>query len=499
MAFLDVKQITKSFGSTRALRGVSLQVEPGEIHAILGQNGAGKTTLMNILYGLLSPDSGTLEIRGESYRPSTPQDAMRAGVGMVHQHFMLVETLTVLENIYLGEAPFSMYRSREMEERVSERIGGYAFDLPLHEKVGNLSVGERQQVEIYRALWKGAQLLILDEPTAVLAPQQIRDLFRLLKELRSNGHSVLFISHKLQEIQDLCDRVTLLRTGETLGTFNVAQLDAEQLARLVSGDDQPMASRRKRQEPQESQPFLIRPQSSPRGRLKGDWTCSVYPGQVTAIAGVEGNGQRELAEAILGVSPTDTVSIDWEGELLPKDPPSRIRSGIGLISEDRQRTGLVMEFSVTENLALKDVDQKPWSHRGFLSSRGMNQTATEWIRRYQIDPADPLRPVSELSGGNQQKVVVAREISRNHRLLVAFNPTRGLDVGACKNVYQALTEDAKKGAAILLISTELEEILDLADHVSVIYRGRLTPIPREDCSVETIGLAMLGQGEGNQE
>lgn len=496
MPLLHAADIRKRFGSTPALRGASLEVEEGEIHALLGENGAGKTTFMNILYGLLTPDAGEIELDGRPYRPASPEEAMRSGVGMVHQHFMLVPTLTVLENLLLGESPFAGFRWEREYDRMENRLSDFSFHIPLEKKVGDLSVGERQRVEIFKALSKGARFLILDEPTAVLAPQEIENLFELLKDLRAQGRSILFISHKLEEIRDLCDRVTLLRRGETVGTFSVSGMNREELARLLLGREFTPFSRNTASTLQDGDPFRVSPRPGGAGKLKGNWICEIAPGKITAVAGVEGNGQKELAEGILGLSETDLLDVRLGETPLPNDPFQRIEAGVGYISEDRQHTGLVMDFSVLENLALKDIARPPWSSRGLLNLRRMRETAQELTERFGVEPPEPDRTVSDLSGGNQQKVVAAREISRPHRLLTAFNPTRGLDIGACEKVQQALLEDARSGAAILLISTELEEAVALADRLYVIFQGELTEIPREDWDHETIGLAMLGSRDG---
>jgi len=492
MTFLETRNVHKNFGPVQALRGVDLIVDKGEIHALLGENGAGKTTLMNLLYGLLSPDSGSMRLEGNLHRPRSPRDAVRAGVGMVHQHFMLVPTLTVLENILLGESPLRYHGKNVAASEVESRMREFTFDLPLDCRVQSLSVGVQQRVEIFKALRKGARLLILDEPTAVLAPQEIEDLFRLLRNLREIGHSILFISHKLEEIQNLCDRVTLLRRGETVGTFDVSRMNKQELAHHLLGRTLNPRIRKQPPAQQGASPYFIQPKSR-QGKLKGDWTCVVEPGQIVAVAGIEGNGQRELAEAILGVSETDQADIERNGLSLPKDAFRRVRHGVGLISEDRQRTGLILEFSIQENLALKDIELPPWSRKGWLRRRSFREAGKNLVERFRIEPPDPDRGVSELSGGNQQKVVVAREISRNHKLLVAFNPTRGLDVGACENVHEALLEDAARGAAILLISTELEEVLALADKLYVLFQGCLEEIPPENWTSEQLGLAMLGE------
>jgi general nucleoside transport system ATP-binding protein len=481
----------------------SLELAKGEIHAILGENGAGKTTLMNILYGLLSPDRGEMKLDGKPYTPTSPSKARHLGIGMVHQHFMLVPTLTVGQNILLGEGAWSRFSQRKSFAPIREHMKGIGFSLPLEARVDTLSVGELQRVEIFKALWKGARLLILDEPTAVLTPQETEDLCELLKNLSQQGVSILFISHKLEEIEKLCDRVTILRRGQTVACLPVKDTTRAGLSRMMLGRDltplPPSPARRGGSVPPLSMGeggrgvrLSVRCHGTTRSRLQGNWILDAPKGQITAIAGVEGNGQRDLAEAILGISTPSKVEIRFNDILLPQGVPRRIEAGIGFISEDRQRTGLVSGFTVQENLALKDISRAPWSRNGWLAGRSAGLRAAALIERYKIHPPHPEHPVTSLSGGNQQKVVVAREISREHRVLVATNPTRGLDVGACEAVHAGLVEDAQKGAVVLLISTELDEILDLADNLYVLFQGQATMIPRDHWNRESIGLAMLG-------
>jgi general nucleoside transport system ATP-binding protein len=511
LSTLSLAHLHKRFGRNVALMDASLELAEGEILAILGENGAGKTTLMNILYGLLSPDRGEMKLDGKPYTPTSPSQARHLGIGMVHQHFMLVPTLTVGQNILLGEGAWSRFSQKKSFAPILEHMKGIGFDLPLEARVDTLSVGELQRVEIFKALWKGARLLILDEPTAVLTPQETDELCALLRNLSHQGVSILFISHKLEEIEKLCDRVTILRRGQTVACLPVKDTTRAGLSRMMLGRDlTPLPPSPAGRGGTHHPPLLVREggrgvrlsircHGATSSRLQGNWILDAPEGQITAVAGVEGNGQKELAEAILGISTPPHVEIRYQEEALPRGVSQRIEAGIGFISEDRQRTGLVPGFTVQENLALKDISRAPWSRNGWLAGRSARLRATALIDRYKIHPPDPDHPITALSGGNQQKVVVAREISRVHRVLVATNPTRGLDVGACEAVHAGLIEDAQKGAVVLLISTELDEVLDLADNLYVLFQGHATAIPRDHWTKETIGLAMLGvRPEGAQ-
>lgn len=481
-----------------ALMDASLELAEGEIHAVLGENGAGKTTLMNILYGLLTPDRGEMKLGGIPYSPSSPSQARHLGIGMVHQHFMLVPTLTAGQNILLGESFWSRFNPRKSLAPIHESMKRMGFDLPLEIQTGILSVGELQRIEIFKALWKGARLLILDEPTAVLTPQETGELCELLRNLRNQGVSILFISHKLEEIERLCDRVTILRRGRTVDCLPVRETTRESLSRLMLGRDLTPTERHRedhgdtRSPRQKPHGLSIRCQDAHSIHLNGEWTIEAPAGEITAIAGIEGNGQKVLAESILGVNSVGGMDFFYNQEPLPPGVARRIQAGIGFISEDRQQTGLVMGFTVQENLALKDISKAPWSCRGWLARRSARLRASALIERFGIYPPHPDHPVSSLSGGNQQKVVVARELSREHLVLVATNPTRGLDVGACEAVHAGLVEDARCGAVVLLISTELDEVLNLADNLYVMYKGEVTLIPRHRWLRETIGMAMLG-------
>jgi simple sugar transport system ATP-binding protein len=493
MAFLSIEKIRKSYGGRPALSEASLEVEAGEIHALLGENGAGKTTLMNILYGLLAADGGSMRLSGQSYAPTSPNEAMRAGVGMVHQHFMLVPTLTVAENVLLGDGAIRRYPDASLLEKMRNRAVELGFHLHFESRVDDLSVGESQRVEIFKLLWKGGKLLILDEPTAVLAPAEVEELFKLLRRLRDEGRSILFISHKLEEIRALCDRVTVLRRGATVGTFKVEEKDNFELTRMMVGGEieTPTKPERKRVALSLDE-FRVECEGVGGGKLRGDWTLRIPPGAIAAVAGIEGAGQRDLAETVLGLRSPANVRVYEGKETLPSSVRERIERGVGFISEDRQRTGLVLDFTLSENFALKDISEPPWSRRGWLDLRTSRRRAQELVNDFDIHPRDPDRQTAALSGGNQQKVVVARELSKQRRLLVATNPTRGLDVGARSSVHRAMHQAAAAGAAILLISTELEEVLELADSIHVLHAGELVSLPREEWSKEALGLAMIG-------
>lgn len=498
MSRLALSHIRKSYGSTPALVDASLAIEPGEIHAILGENGAGKTTLMNIVYGLIAPDSGEMTLEGKRFAPKSPREARDSGVGMVHQHFMLVPTLTVGENVLLGESPFSPFSPGRDFPLIEQRANQLGFKLPLSARVETLSVGEKQRVEIFKALWKGARLLVLDEPTAVLTPQETEELFVLLHDLESDGHSILFISHKLEEIENHCDRVTVIRRGTTVGCFPVGETDRKALSRLLLGRDlQPVVRSRDATPSTQTDGWRVECRGATSHRLNGSWTLAIPAGRITGVVGVEGNGQRELAELILGVHSDPAFAVLHGESSSPSGVRNRIAEGVGLISEDRQKTGLVLDFSILENLALKDVAAPPWSQNGWLTPKQARPAAMREIEKLRVHPPDLDAPASALSGGNQQKVVAAREISRPHDLLVAVNPTRGLDVGACEAVHKALIEDAERGRSVLLISTELDEVLALADDLYVLFDGRAALVPRESWDTETLGLAMVGVQPGS--
>ncbi len=480
MPRVELSELRKRFGAVQALDGAGLELEAGEVHALLGQNGAGKTTLVRVLYGVVRPDSGSVRIDGEPVLVRGPRHALELGIGLVHQHFMLVPELTVAENLALGERGGPLLGPRALRAQALPVLERYDLGFEPDRRVGELSVAQRQRLEIARALSRGVRVLVLDEPTAVLAPSEIDALLELLARLREDGCSVLFISHKLDEITAVCDRVTVLREGRRVATRAVAGLDHRELGELMVGRAPPPPGQPPRT--QTGGPVL-------RGRgLRAaglsDLDIDVNSGEIFAIAGIDGNGQEALEEVLAGVRPLDA------GEMEVMAAPRALLSG------DRHRTGLVLGLPVDENLVLEDVahgGDRPEFRWGFASPRELRAGASGAIERFGIRAA-PEDPVGNLSGGNQQKVCVARALRRDPDLLVAVNPTRGLDLGATAQVREALREEARRGAGVLVISTDLDEVFELATRMSVLFRGRLLPVEPEQRTRERVGELMLGRG-----
>jgi simple sugar transport system ATP-binding protein len=502
VAVIELDSIRKRFGETQALDGVSFSLDPGEIHALLGENGAGKTTAMNVLYGLVRPDSGSIRIDSRNIELASPAQAIRAGIGMVHQHFMLVPNLTVAENVLMGARernPFWFDRRRANEEvrRLSDEFG---IAVEPERLVGTLPVGVQQRVEILKCLARRARVLILDEPTAVLTPQEVDELGDVLRRLRNSGHAIVFISHKLKEVIALCDRVTVLRLGRNVGTVAASDVDERALSQMMVG--RTLAEARPPRKPtRNANPTLevasLVVEDDRQHRAVDGLDLDVFPGEIVGIAGIDGNGQSELVECLAGVRPATSGTVRLAGQNIAQLPPiERIRQGIALISDDRQRKGLVLDFTVAENLVLKRHAEPPFAERGFLRRRRVHEFADEAIRAFSVKAESVRVPVNSLSGGNQQKVVVARELSRESRLLIAVNPTRGLDVGATEYVYDALLAARERGVAILLISTELDEVMFLSDRIAVMFDGRVRHVlPTVSDLRTTIGQYMLGRGE----
>jgi ABC-type uncharacterized transport system ATPase subunit len=497
---LELKSITKVFNDLVANDHISLDIRKGEIHALLGENGAGKTTLMNILYGLYHPDSGEIRLHGEPVHLSSPKDAIRQGIGMVHQHFMLIPAFTVAENIVLGLGSLS-HPLLDMDA-ASERISGlsteYGLDVNPNAQVCNLSVGAQQRVEIIKALYRGADLLILDEPTSVLTPQEVKDLFKVLKRLTDEGHSVIFITHKLDEVMEISDRVTVLRDGTVVDTVDTSNTTKEELARMMVGRDIVFRVERETLEPGDE----VLAVSGLKVDLDDDRcsmdlkeiTFSVRRHEILGIAGVGGNGQSELAGAVVGLFKPAQGEIDILGE-----DTSRVRTkgvinlNVARIPEDRQAQGLVPDFTISENLISTRFCEPPLSRRAFLNFSVIGELVSALIREYDIRPAQPTILARQMSGGNQQKVILARELHTEPDLIVAVQPTRGLDVGATEYIYKELLKHRKRGAAILLISTELEEILTLSDRIAVMFQGEILGIRQaSEATIEEIGLMMAG-------
>ena len=499
---LEMQGITKRFPGVLANDKVDFSVKSGEVHALLGENGAGKTTLMKVLYGMYSANEGRILLNGQEVNIQSPTDAINNGIGMIHQHFMLVESLTVAENVALG-----LKSSREPLtdlDKVSERILDlariYGLDIDPKAYIWQLSVGQQQRVEIIKALYRGAALLILDEPTAVLTPQEVDEFFVIIREMAKDGHALIFISHKLHEVIDISDRVSVLRDGRKVGTFQTADATKADLARWMVGrevDFRPEIEIVERGEPR----LVVRNVScdSDRGTpgLRGV-DLQVHSGEILGIAGVSGNGQPELAEVITGLRETTNGSIELDGEDISALPPvQRTDRLLSYIPEERMKDGMIKDFTVAENLILREFHKKPFSNQGMLNLKAIETHSDKLINNFQIKTPSQDTLAKSLSGGNIQKVVVARELSREPRVIVAAQPTRGLDVGATEYVRERLLEERKSGTAVMLISEDLDEILALADRIAVIFEGQIMGvIHREEASPEKLGLLMAGVKEG---
>jgi simple sugar transport system ATP-binding protein len=494
---LELRGITKRFPGIVANDHIDLDVRRGEVHALLGENGAGKSTLMNIVYGLYSADEGEMLIKGRPVTMGSPQDAIDRGIGMVHQHFMLIPVMTVAENIVLANEPRHggiFLDHAAADRRVRDLAKTFNFNIDPDAKVQNITVGQQQRVEILKALYRNADVLILDEPTAVLTPQEALDLFEILRTLVREGMSVIFISHKLHEVREIANRISVLRRGKLIDTVPAGATEQE-LARMMVGRE-----------------VLLRVDKTPptvgdvllevEGLTAVDdrdlpavngVSVSVRSGEIVGIAGVDGNGQTELIEAITGLRKPTGGTIRLGGrDITQASVRDRIDSGMGHIPEDRLRHGLILEFSLAENFGLHDYRKEPISRFGWLRPSRMLEIGRRLIQEFDVRGAGPTAPASALSGGNQQKLVVGREINRDPRLLIAAQPTRGLDVGAIEFLHKRIVEERDEGRAILLISLELEEILSLSDRILVIYEGQIVGEYGPDVDAETLGLAMIG-------
>jgi general nucleoside transport system ATP-binding protein len=498
MPVLELREITKVFPGVRANDRVSLTLERGEIVALLGENGAGKSTLMNVAYGLLAADSGEILVDGKPVRIRTPRDAIELGIGMVHQHFMLVEPLSVTENIILGHEPahLGILDRAKARARVTELSAQYGLKVEPDAVVGQLSVGMQQRVEILKALFQGARILILDEPTAVLTPQEVRELFGVIRSLVGSGLSVLLITHKLDEVMGSADRVVVMRDGRVVGETTPAETDQVGLARMMVGRD--VVLRVAREDSLAGDTVLQVNDLVVQGErgleaLKGV-TFAVRAGEIVGIAGVDGNGQTELVEAIVGLRRPRSGTIDLKGrDITHAATRETIEAGVSHVPEDRHRRGLVLEFDLAENIVLGDHRRAPYASRGITDPAAISATARKRIEDYDVRAPSEHILAGALSGGNQQKLVLARELGREPGLLVAAQPTRGLDVGAIEFVHGRLLAERANGTAILLVSMELEEVMSLSDRILVMYGGRIAAeFAASEADGDRIGFYMTG-------
>ena len=493
---LELKGISKSFGNLQANNQINLKVGKGEIHAILGENGAGKSTLMNIVYGLLQPDSGEILVDEKSVKILEPADAIKYGIGMVHQHFMLIPVFTVAENIALGreKSKFGIMSFAEMKTKIKKLSDEFKFDIDPDAIIEDLPVGVQQRVEIIKALMYDAKVLILDEPTAVLTPQETDELLNVMKILKSRGTSIIFITHKLREVRAVADKITIIRLGKVVGT-QLPSASQEELANLMVGREVDLAPNKAAFNPGgnvlEINDLSIFNDSG--RKVVSNLSLNIRAGEILAIAGVQGNGQSELARAIVNLEKHKSGSIKLDGkEILGSTVRDSLRAGIAYIPESRELDGLISTFSITENLILDVHDLEPAASRGQLNRSYISENATTLVKEFDVRTQSIEANSSSLSGGNKQKVVLARELSREVKLVVAAQPTRGLDVGSIEFVYEKLLAERANKKAILLISSELDEVMELADRIAVIYKGEIVGVVDSDVSREKLGLMMAG-------
>lgn len=500
---LRMEGITKQFGAVYANKDINLSIEEGEVHTLLGENGAGKSTLMNILIGLYQPTSGTIWLKGKKVKIDSPKTAVKLGIGMVHQHFMLVDAMTVFENIILGTKKDSsiFIKKEERKKEILELSQKYGLEVDLDKQVNEISVGEQQRVEILKALYRGAELLILDEPTAALTDQEVEGLFSIMGRLTAENKSVIFISHKMREVMAVSDRVTILRAGQTITTVDKKDTDGAKLANLMIGHEMTVSSYQKVTEPGTDVLRLTHVDYQKDHKHSGlnDVSFSIGKGEILGVAGVDGNGQSQLAQLVTGVISPDSGEVELNSHKVAQFAPNGfILSNVSHVPEDRNKMGLVGNMTVEENLVLKATEEPCFSyaHGALLKKKAIRKFALELQKKNDIRCASIEQEARNLSGGNQQKIILAREMENHPELLVAVHPTRGLDIGASQYVHDTMIEARDKGCGILLISADFDEVLKLSDRILVMFEGQVMGIySGENPPVEEISLAMAGKEE----
>ncbi len=494
-----MRGISKRYDGTIANENVDFDVEPGEVHALLGENGAGKTTLMNILFGLVPPDDGGIWLNQQQVHFASPHDALARGIGMVHQHFMLVQKYTVAENIVLGSSPSwnLALRPRRLERDVQELAERLEMSIDPSQRIRDLPIETQQRVEILKLLYRGARTLILDEPTSALGPVQVSALLSTLADLRASGHSIVIVTHKLSEVMQIADRVTVLRSGRNVAAMKRGEFDEATLARALTGRE--LEELPVRTPPRREEQCLLRVRdlvvhAGTRLHAVHGVSFDVHPREIVGVAGVEGNGQRELVDAIAGVTMVESGEVLVGGtNVTHVQPAQRHEAGLSVIPEDRHGWGLVLDMTLAENLVLASVPSGEFSPRGVLARREIRQHAERLLREFDVRPVDPDLPALALSGGNQQKLVLARELSRDPLVLIAANPTQGLDVGATEYVHRRLLNVRERGSGIVLVSHDLDELLKLSDRILVLYRGRILYEARSgEISIDDLAFAIAG-------
>lgn len=498
---IEMLNIRKEFPGVVANDDITIQVKKQEIHALLGENGAGKSTLMNVLFGLYQPEKGEIRVNGKKVNITDPNIANELGIGMVHQHFMLVDTYTVTENIILGSEPTSRGKInlKQAEQEIQELSDRYGLNVDPTAKIRDISVGMQQRVEILKTLYRGANVLILDEPTAVLTPQEIKELIEIMNSLIREGKSIILITHKLKEIMQVCDRCTVIRKGKGIETVNVGDTNVTELASLMVGREISFKTDKEEANPKENVLSIsnLYVEDARKVNLVKDLNLDVRAGEIVGIAGVDGNGQTELIEAITGLRKAQSGSITINKKNITNLKPRKVtESGIGHIPQDRQKYGLVLDFPIGENMVLQTYYQKPYSKNKILNFKEINKKAKGLIDEYDVRTPNEFTKARALSGGNQQKAIIAREVDRSPDLLIAAQPTRGLDVGAIEFIHKKLIEERDKGKAVLLVSFELDEIFDVSDRIAVMFDGQIVAnVKPAETNEQELGLLMAGSNK----